>query len=265
MTPMAPMSAGRRGAVVLAATLVGVLVTANLGAWQLRRAAQKIEAQRTLDANAALPPAGAADWPIAAPVVSAAAAPASGAALSRPWPIGRRVRLRGRWVPSAAVYLENRPMDGRVGFVLVMPLRLEGRPDAVLVQRGWLPRDAADRTRLLPVATTDGPVEIAGRIAPPPARLYEFAPSSAGSIRQNLDPAPFAVETGLALQPGSVQQLDPVAGRRDELLRDWPLPAVDVQKHYGYAVQWFALAALMTGLYVWFQLVRPRLGGVRSV
>jgi len=42
-------------------------------------------------------------------------------------------------------------------------------------------------------------------------------------------------------------------------LREWPRPAVDVQKHYGYAFQWFALCALMAGLYVWFQLVRPRL------
>jgi surfeit locus 1 family protein len=36
------------------------------------------------------------------------------------------------------------------------------------------------------------------------------------------------------------------------------LPAVDVHKHYGYAVQWFSLTALITGLYVWFQLLRPR-------
>jgi surfeit locus 1 family protein len=36
-----------------------------------------------------------------------------------------------------------------------------------------------------------------------------------------------------------------------------------VHKNLGYAVQWFALAALMTGLYVWFQLVRPRLRRTR--
>ncbi len=244
-----------------------MLVTANLGAWQLRRAAQKIEAQRTLDANAALPPSSGADWPIASPVESpgaVTASPRTPSTPSTPGPIGRRVHLRGRWLPHAAVYLENRPMNGRAGFFLVMPLQLEGRPDAVLVQRGWLPRDAADRTRLMPVATPDGTVEIEGRFAPPPSRLFEFAPSLGGSIRQNLDPARFAAESGLALQPGSVQQLDPASGRRDELLRDWPRPAVDVQKHYGYAVQWFALGALMAGLYVWFQLVRPRLGGVRT-
>ena len=35
-------------------------------------------------------------------------------------------------------------------------------------------------------------------------------------------------------------------------------PAADVHKHYGYAFQWFALCALIVGLYVWFQLIRPR-------
>jgi len=56
-----------------------------------------------------------------------------------------------------------------------------------------------------------------------------------------------------------VQQADGAAADADGLLRHWPAPAFDVHKHYGYAFQWFALAALITGLYVWFQLVRPRL------
>jgi surfeit locus 1 family protein len=56
-----------------------------------------------------------------------------------------------------------------------------------------------------------------------------------------------------------VLQADSASTADDGLLRQWPRPAVDVQKHYGYAFQWFALGALMAGLYVWFQLVRPRL------
>ena len=45
-----------------------------------------------------------------------------------------------------------------------------------------------------------------------------------------------------------------------------PLPlghTTDADKNRGYALQWFALAALITGLYVWFQLIRPRLAGRR--
>jgi surfeit locus 1 family protein len=44
----------------------------------------------------------------------------------------------------------------------------------------------------------------------------------------------------------------------DGLLRDWPAADLGLQKHYGYAFQWFALCALILGLYVWFQLVKPR-------
>ncbi len=238
------LSAKGRAAVILVATLVGVAVTANLGAWQLRRAAQKIALQRALESRANLSPLSASEL--------ARSAEQADAQHYRP------VRLRGRWLPERNVFLENRQMGGRVGFYLVTPLQLDGRPEAVLVQRGWLPRDQRDRTLLPAVATPAGLVEVDGLIAPPPARLYEFAPSTSGVIRQNLELGEFTTETGLSLAPLSVLQADSPGTAGDGLLRQWPRPAVDVQKHYGYAFQWFALGALMAGLYVWFQLVRPR-------
>jgi cytochrome oxidase assembly protein ShyY1 len=45
----------------------------------------------------------------------------------------------------------------------------------------------------------------------------------------------------------------------DGLLRAWPAVAVDVGKHHGYAFQWFSLSALIVGLTLWFQFLRPRL------
>jgi surfeit locus 1 family protein len=30
-----------------------------------------------------------------------------------------------------------------------------------------------------------------------------------------------------------------------------------VDKHYGYAFQWFGLAALIAVLFLWFQMIRP--------
>ena len=238
------LSARGRTAFIALAALFGVSVTANLGAWQLRRAAHKVALQDALESRAGLNPLSATEL----------ATTPDAAALQ----YFRAVRLRGRWMPQHSVFLENRQMNARVGFYLVTPLQLEGRADAVLVQRGWVPRDLRDRTLLPPVVTPEGGIEIEGHIAPPPARLYEFAPSGPGLIRQNLDIAGFARETGLGLGPLSVQQDDSKGTAGDGLLRRWPRPAVDVQKHYGYAFQWFALGALMAGLYVWFQLVRPR-------
>ncbi len=239
------LSAAARPVVVVLATLVGVVLTANLGAWQLRRAAQKIALQDALESRAKLPALGAADL---------ARAPAQ----AEPQHY-RSVHLQGRWVAERTVFLENRQMHARVGFYVVTPLQLTDRPEAVLIQRGWVPRDLRERTLLPAVPTPAGDVDVQGAIAPPPARLYEFAAAGTGLIRQNLDFDAFKTESGLRLVPLSVQQFDSTGTAGDGLLRDWPRPAVDVQKHYGYAFQWFALCALMAGLYVWFQLVRPRL------
>ncbi len=229
---------------VLVAALAGTAVTARLGVWQLDRAAQKNALQAALDARRALPPLPAAEL-----------ADTPGATDAQ---LHRAVALDGRWVAEGTIYLENRQMNGRPGFYVVTPLRLADG-SAVLVQRGWLPRDAQERTRLTPPATPAGPAHIDGRVAPPPGRLYEFDAAASGPIRQNLDVGALARETGLRLRPLSVVQEDRQGAPADGLLRQWPAPAADVHKHYGYAFQWFALATLISGLYVWFQLVRPRL------
>jgi surfeit locus 1 family protein len=239
------LSASGRAAVILVATLLGTVLTANLGAWQLRRAAQKIALQDALESRARLAALGSSEL---------ARTPEQAEQQHY-----RPVQLRGRWVAERTVFLENRQMHARVGFYVVTPLQLDGQPEAVLIQRGWVPRDLRDRTLLPDVPTPGGDIDVRGFIAPPPARLYELGSSGAGLIRQNLDLDAFKVESGLRLAPLSVLQSDSTGTAGDGLLREWPHPAVDVQKHYGYAFQWFALCALMAGLYVWFQLVRPRL------
>ena len=242
---MSGMAAKRRFVIVTIATLVGVGITARLGVWQLSRAAEKIALQTALDTRGHLAPLGNADL-----------AREAGEADAQHY---RSTILRGQWVRGHTVFLENRQMNGRPGFFVVTPLRLDSRSDSVLVQRGWAPRDMRDRTLLPRVDEPAGTIEVHGLIAPPPSRLFEFSAAQGGAIRQNLDLAAFSAEIHLPLAPVSVQQNDSAATAGDALLRQWPHPAVDVHKHYGYAFQWFAMSALMAGLYVWFQLVRPRL------
>ena len=237
-----------RAVVVLIAAATGVAVTASLGAWQLSRAEEKTALRSALEQRAAQPEI---------PAAGLARTPAEAQAQ-----LHRHVRLRGRWLDAHTVYLDNRQMNGAPGFYVVTPLALaEG--DAVLVQRGWVPRNVADRSVLPPISTAAGPVEIRGRIAPSPSRLYEFSREETGAIRQNLDIAGYSRETGISLRPVSVQQLDVEGQANDGLLRQWPRPALDVFKHHGYAFQWFALSALIAGLYVWFQLLVPWLGRSR--
>lgn len=236
--------AARRALIVLLATVLGVLGTARLGFWQLDRAKQKETLQRSIDSRALMP---------AIPAASLAGTLSDAVAQH-----DRVTAVRGTWVGSATVFLDNRQMNGMPGFIVVTPLRLADGEGTVLIQRGWTPRDAQDRTKTPSVPADPGIVLVNGRIAPPPLRLYDFGGAAVGVIRQNLDMDAYAREFGLELKPMSIiQSADPLLV--DGLLRQWSRPDVGIQKHYGYAFQWFALCALMTGLYVWFQIVSPRI------
>jgi surfeit locus 1 family protein len=227
-----------RKALIAIAALVGIGVTVSLGFWQWGRAAQKTALHEAMAQRQAMPevPATALD------------AGTADAVLHRP------ITLAGTWVADRTVYLDNRQMQGRPGFYVVTPLKLaDGR--AVLVQRGWAPRDFQQRDRLPPVETPAGTVSIRGRLAPPPAQLYAFSREEQGAIRQNLDLERFRAETGLPLAALSVQQ---TGAASEGLQRDWPQPASGAEKNLGYAVQWWAIAATIAILYAWFQFIAPR-------
>lgn len=228
---------------VTVTALAAMAATSSLGFWQLSRASQKEALQAATDAKKALSPLGNADVAVMASAESQ---------LHRP------VQLQGRWLAQHSVYLDNRQMNGKPGFYVLTPLALDGGNAVVVVQRGWVQRNFLDRERLPPVETPTGAVQIQGRIAAAPPRLYEFtgaqqAPGSS-AIRQNLDLAAYSDETRLTLQPFTVVQTGEAS---QGLQREWPQAAAGTGKHYGYAFQWFGLSGLLAILYVWFQFIAP--------
>ncbi|CAN7540597.1 SURF1 family protein [Acidovorax sp. LjRoot129] len=238
---------GLRFWLIALAALAGMAITASLGRWQLSRAAEKQTLQAALDERGRLP------------AINGVALLSSTDAADAQALVHRAVILEGRWLPEHTVYLDNRQMLGRPGFFVVTPLQLTATGGGVvLVQRGWAPRNFQDRAQLPQIETPrDAVVRVQGRVAAPPSRLYEFegADSVQGSsrIRQNLDLAAFRTETGLALANLTVLQ---TGNASEGLQRDWPVVGAGVDKHYGYAFQWFGLCGLIALLYVWFQLVR---------
>jgi surfeit locus 1 family protein len=229
---------GGRFWLVSLAALVAVVVTVALGFWQLSRAAEKLALQDKMDSRQR------------EAVLDGTSLVQASAATDQ---LYRRTIVRGTWLASHTVFLDNRQMNGKPGFFAVTPLQLEGSTRVVLVQRGWVPRNFVDRARVPDLPVPEGVVELEGRIAPPPSKLYDFDASQAGVIRQNLDMAQFSREIRRPLLDVSVLQSGPPG---DGLLRDWPRVNVGVEKHHGYAFQWFALGGLITLLYGWFQIVR---------
>ena len=240
---------GWRKIVIALAAGMGVVLTASLGRWQLSRADEKLALQAALEAREHMPP-----------VPPAALIAADSDAAIQPV-LHREVTLQGEWLAPHTVFLDNRPMDGRAGFYVLTPLRLQGSQAVVLVLRGWAPRNFQQRDVLAPVQTPEGRVNVQGRLTDRTPAVFALGQDAGGRIRQNLTLDAFRTETGLPLAPVIVQQ---TGAASDGLLRDWPPPATGVDKHYGYAFQWFGLCTLIALLFLWFQLVRPFLRSSRA-
>lgn len=236
---MARLSVKARFWVLTVAAVLVAALTFSLGQWQLRRAAQKLELQYAIEAQGNLPILKVMDLARVNDLQEI---------------VHRQATLKGVWRSEHTVFLDNRQMQGKPGFIAVTPLVLDGSGQIILVQRGWVPRNFAERSNVPNIQTPVGPVTVRGRIAPPPSKLYEFKGAESGRIRQNLDIASFSRETGLGLLSFSMVQ---TGVANEGLQRDWAQPRAGTDKHYGYAFQWFALCALVVGLYGWFQVVNP--------
>jgi cytochrome oxidase assembly protein ShyY1 len=203
---------------------------ARLGLWQSHRAVEKerllADVAHVLDVRRAQPLARAAD-------VSRAHA--------YDWAEGC-----GRFLAIAPLMLDNQQRDGRVG------VRAYGvfQPDAgapLLVDMGWLPFGTA---RALPrVALPEGAVDVRGLLAPPPsAGLRMGAPMARQGdawLVVRLEPAGVAREFRLPALAPRVLRLDPALPfgypRDLELL----VNSLPPDRHRGYAVQWYGLAATL--------------------
>jgi surfeit locus 1 family protein len=203
--------------ITLSALLMCAL-TASLGLWQLDRAAQK---EKLSEFRANVQP----------------------------------IRLSGQWDSAKTVYVDNRQMNAMQGFFVVTPL-FTSSTEYFLVQRGWIPRDFVDRKKLAPIDTPADAVTIEVRKMTDPTVPAVFAQNAISEhpIVASIDLAAIGKALPDKAYKGMVQQ---VGAASEGLRREWYEPASGSEKNYGYAFQWFAMCAVLAGLYLWFQWIKP--------
>lgn len=215
------------------AAAAGIVLTLALANWQLNRAHEK-------EGRAARLAALAKDAP-----VSLAAAEARAEDIE--W---RQVTARGRFEPKYGVLVDNRIYRGVAGFHVMMPLETGNAGGAgryVLVNRGWIAGNP-ERARLPEVRTPAGMVEVTGLAVVPSRRFLELSSRTAeGRVWQNLTLERYREAFPVPLQPVVIRQESPLD---DGLVREWDAPDLGVDKHYGYAFQWLALAATILVFYL---------------
>lgn len=241
-------TASRRFVVFGGGLLVAVLVPlfVSLGNWQWEKAAAKESRQKLFAARAAEPPMRLAATPVDAETMRY-----------------RRVTVRGTFLPQRQILIDNRVHHGQAGYQVVTPLRIDGDGDGgaasglhVLVNRGWIAA-GPDRATLPEVPTPKGPVELLATAVVPGTRFFTLGERVAGAgwqtVWQNLDVARYRARVEFPLQP-IVLELDPASPAG--FVRDWPRPDERIERHVGYAMQWYGFAAASVGIWLFF-LLRP--------
>lgn len=229
---------------VLALLLLALtaLICVSLGRWQLDRAAQRIAIAQAIQQGRQAPP-----------LALTAAADASALQEWRP------ASATGTWLPDYTVLLDNRNLDGRPGVWVATPMRLQHSPDtALLVLRGWLPRQIGATPPATPPKPAAGIHTLTGQLRTHVPRLFELWqrsgrntsalpatwPAATPPVVQNLDLDDYAHATGLKLLPVVLEQTQAVPSDPDSLVRTWETPSLDADKNKGYALQWFGFATI---------------------
>ncbi len=209
--------------------LAAIVLFAALGSWQLGRADEKRAMARNFNAGGP-----AIDWP----------------QLPADAPRFQRVSLRGRYDADHQFLLDNMSHESVAGVQVLTPLVLDNGK-AVLVNRGWLPFGAT-RQDLPPVDVDGEKRTVVGRLDElPRPGIWLKGPATSGWPRLVQYPgmAELSAALGRELAPRQVL-LDP--GVPDGYVRDWIVTGTTPDRHLGYAVQWFAFAALAGA--IWFVL-----------
>jgi surfeit locus 1 family protein len=219
--------------ILIAVAVIGVCT--RLGFWQLERGQAKAERLATIAERAAQPPRSLAQL------------------LALRSPAHYPVEVQGRFDNARSLLLDNRIHEGRAGYFVLTPLRTDPGQQ-VLVNRGWIPRGPS-REQLPQIPAIDGHVTVRGRTYVPPETAWVLGPEEITSpdwpLRiQQVDMQALEALLGVELAPFEIR----VAPGHDvetgeEMLRDWPDSRLKPERHYAYAVQWFAMALAAL---IWF-------------
>ncbi len=229
-----PSRIGTLLSLVLLPTFIG------LGVWQLQRADSKAAQFAQFETQAELP-------------------------VLRELPAGHvpryaRASLAGRYVVNRQFLLDNMTDGGRGGYHVLTPFVPSGEERWLLVNRGWVPAPG-DRRSLPDIAANTDTRVVTGQFDQLPRPGLDLgAPSAPGPERW---PQVVSFPDMAALQERLAQRLfdqqlllDP--DQPDGFLRAWGPRSMAPERHLGYAVQWFALAAVLVILYATLSVRRAR-------
>lgn len=205
----------------------------KLGFWQLSRAEEK-QLMLTAQAELSQQPAITIEQLTAAEIVNYRPVQATGEFLNKTW------------------LLDNQMLGGKFGYEVLHPFKLKSG-ELILVSRGWV-EGSLYRDQLPQITIPKNKVTIVGYLYQPTeayALEKELENKQWPKVIQHLD-----VQNMYKAVAGNARISSPflmrlAAGDSRLLKAHWQIINVQPERHTAYAYQWFGMAILLIGLYVW--------------
>ena len=209
----------------------------GLGFWQLSRYEQKLELEQLLEDRLVMSPLPYSD-------VKRFSDPAY-----------LPVSIKGRFDPDHYFFRDNQVHNGQVGYELIIPFIMNDG-QSLLINRGWLVSESRDT--LPEVVTPKGEVELTGTLYRPLGKAFMLGEDIwTESWPKRIQALDFAkMETALNLKIPSMLLV--LSEQQPGVLLVRPMTMKTTSsKHLGYSFQWFTMALVLFGLYL-YQMITNR-------
>jgi len=168
----------------------------------------------------------------------------------------RAVQLRGSYDFENQIAVRNQYYGGQYGYHLLTPLLFNGA--AVLVDRGWIPADGNSSADNWHKYDEVGEVNLSGQIRlgqgkPVIGGVTDMLPESGARLEiwNNADVARIADQLPYPILPVYIQ-LDADAQDTEPPIPFQPEIELTEGPHFGYAMQWFIFASILSIGYPFF-------------
>ena len=154
------------------------------------------------------------------------------------------VRLQGKYLSDKQFIYDNQIVDQVSGYYVLTPYDLEGQSKSILINRGFIPWNGR-RDKLADIVIGQETREIKVQISKPIKRM-ELKPSEVGiqfpALIQSIDLQDMADRAKVDFS-SVIGLLD--ASASNGFIRKWEPYTGSIEKHIGYAVQWFLMALVL--------------------
>ena len=163
----------------------------------------------------------------------------------------RSYLLRGSFVSEPQFLLDNQVENTVAGYFIFSLFKPLGSEKLLLVNRGWLPVGTS-RTVLPDVIVSEEETDLLVEAKPLPFSGVSF-----------IDVVPEKLEEHYRLQRVEIEQLEEIVNNQikplsfrlkpestNGYIRNWKVPGSTHAKHHGYAFQWFAMAFVLSLIYL---------------